>query len=718
MFLLFKHYAENRNTIRLFLTSLRRPISPKKYIYNYRNADWTKLKNLFREKLPINFDMDIDTAWESWKVVFWECVDECIPKRLSKCKVRHPWITRKILKLIKSRNSLFKKWRNNPTCPLTHSNYIDIKERTRNAIKNAHETYLWNLGQGRDGQQNLWKYIHKKSGANKNIFPNGNTNHSPEETCNLFADNFLSNFNLDTHAASNLLPRKNNDNHQKLDAIVTSPLIVENALNNLRVNSTAGIDKISPRILRVCALELGVSLSALFNKSLSSCSLPNEWKSALVIPIHKSGSKCDINNYRPISMLSSVCKVLEKIINQCIVTYLIDTNQISEFQHGFLPKRSCNTMLMYTINEWQKILDKSSGGHIHAISLDWEKAFDRIPHSRLLLKLNNAGITGMLLKWFNCYLSDRTQRVFVNGTQSKECKVPSGVIQGSVLGPLLFNIFVSDLPNCVDSKLIMYADDSTLYRQISSYDDEIKLQEDLNNIMYWSSVNGMKLNASKCTSMDITLSNLRRFGRYSINDSLLTHADHIKLLGLNISYNLSWNFHNEAVRNKSAKLIAFVSRNLKGCTRKVKQQSYLYLIRPVMTYGAPAWHPTTNENVNKLQLLQNRASRFIYGKDCTHELDKKILCHSLHLNLLDLVYFYKCRNNLIDCNVTSSVVEGRPFRGQEGVNRLIPPKARTSLFQQGFVYRSTTLWNDLPSHIKLAVPGAFKSHLMSHLLSP
>ena len=226
---------------------------------------------------------------------------------------------------------------------------------------------------------------------------------------------------------------------------------------------------------------------------------------------------------------------------------------------------------------------------------------------------------------------------------------------------------MSDLPNCVDSKLIMYADDSTLYRQINSHDDELKLQEDLNNIMYWSSVNGMKLNAAKCSFMDITLSNFRRFGRYSINNLPLAHTDHVKLLGLNISYNLSWNFHTESVRSKSAKLIAFVSRNLKGCTRKVKQQSYLTLIRPILTYGAPAWHPTTKENVHKIQLLQNRVSRFIYGKDCTHELDGKILSHNLHLNFLDLLYFYKCRNNLIDSNVTSAVVEGRPFRGQDMV---------------------------------------------------
>jgi hypothetical protein len=145
--------------------------------------------------------------------------------------------------------------------------------------------------------------------------------------------------------------------------------------------------------------------------------IPREWNTGNVIPVHvhKSGNKCDPLNYRPISITSAVCKALEKIISGYILEFLRITNQIDDNQHVFLPRRSCNTMHASIINEWQKDLqlDTHSGGHIHVLSLDWEKAFDRIPHARLILKLTAAGITGSLLSWIQCYLSERSQRVLV-----------------------------------------------------------------------------------------------------------------------------------------------------------------------------------------------------------------------------------------------------------------------------------------------------------------
>ena len=192
---------------------------------------------------------------------------------------------------------------------------------------------------------------------------------------------------------------------------------------------------------------------------------------------------------------------------------------------------------MHVINEWQNLLDKNSGGHIHVISLNWEKVFDRIPHHRLLLKLRNCGIAGSLLDWFSCYLDNRVQRVVCGGQFSEAFTVPSGVVQGSVLGPLLFNIFVSDLPNCVTSNLIMYADDSTIYRYISSYLDECKLQDDLTSIVLWSVNNGMNLNVAKCKFMDVTLSSLWRLGMYNINNIPVENTDHIKMLGVYVAFN-------------------------------------------------------------------------------------------------------------------------------------------------------------------------------------
>jgi ribonuclease P/MRP protein subunit RPP40 len=195
------------------------------------------------------------------------------------------------------------------------------------------------------------------------------------------------------------------------------------------------------------------------------------------------------------------------MIISALLNYLVENKIIPINQQGFMPKQSYTTLITSVINKWQRLLDSHPGGHIHAISIDWEKAFVLIPHSRLLLKLCKIGVNGVLLKWFKNYLTCRKQRVLLNGSISALHNVSSGVIQGSVLGPLLFNTFMTDLPTCVLSPLITYADDSTIYRYIDSYDDEVCLQQDLNNIQNWCIDNGMR-NACLWTSPSINLGDI------------------------------------------------------------------------------------------------------------------------------------------------------------------------------------------------------------------
>ena len=156
---------------------------------------------------------------------------------------------------------------------------------------------------------------------------------------------------------------------------------------------------------------------------------------------------------------------------------------------------------------------------------------------------------------------------------------------------------------------------------------------------------------------------------------------------------------------------------MKECTPRVKCQAYKCLIRPILMHATPGWHPTTKENLLKLQRIQNRASRFIYGKNCTHELDKTILSVKNYHEFVDTWYFFQCRSNLIDSHVTDNVRTGRPVRGGNGICRLIPPFARTSQYQSGFVFRSVSLWNELPANIKLADARCMKSSLYNHYLS-
>jgi hypothetical protein len=225
---------------------------------------------------------------------------------------------------------------------------------------------------------------------------------------------------------------------------------VRDIIRSLRVSASTGPDNKPPRVLKEFMNDVVPSLTALYNLSITSGVVPSEWKLAKVIPIFKSGGKSNFSNYRPISITSTVSKILEKIICIHLIYHLYQTGQVDKNQHGFLPRRSCSTMHLET-NNWQQIPDCNPGGHIHAVALDWEKTFDRIPHSRHILKLRGIGVNGFLLQWFKSYLYQRKQRAIFGGQFSDESDVPSGVIQGSVLGPLLFNLFISDLYKAVSS---------------------------------------------------------------------------------------------------------------------------------------------------------------------------------------------------------------------------------------------------------------------------
>ena len=689
----------------------------RRKVYNYARADWNKLNNLFLQYLPNNFDLlNINESWSLWESTFWSCVDQCIPKKLVKPHGALPWFTRKISSLIKKRQILFRQWKSSGSAYIKDK-YCAFQKFVRREIKNAQSNFLWRLGHGRGGQKALWKFIHSKNGKKKNhdFFVNGQPDKSADIIAGNFADCFDNNFN--TSYVENDLYMTNHNNNVSISDIPFNDSDVSKLLKSLRLNSSAGPDNIPPYILNQCADALCSSICALYRKSLDTGCVPDAWKLANVIPVFKDGERSDFQNYRPISITSSVCKVFERIISNALLIFLTINDVIPVHQHGFMPRRSCNSMLMYTLNEWQRLLDQHAGGHIHAVSIDWEKAFDKIPHSRLLLKLRKIGVRGTLFNWFQSYLINRKQRVMYDGCFSSFHNVPSGVIQGSVLGPLLFNIFMSDLPACVSSPIVMYADDSTIYRHVESYNDELQLQSDLDSISLWCLNNGMNMNARKCKFMDVTLSKLRRFGRYSIDNTLVPHADYVKLLGVYVAYDMSWNRHVEYIRSKCAKLLGFVNRNIKDCKPAVLCQTYQSLIRPIMMHGTPGWHPTTKDNISKLQRIQNRASRSIFGKRCSHELDNRIMSVNHYINYTDLLYFYKCRNGLIDSSITQVVVTGRAFRGQEGVYRLIPPKVRTTMYQRGFLYRSVSLWNELPPEIKLAHGGVFKKALEQFCLS-
>ena len=263
-------------------------------------------------------------------------------------------------------------------------------------------------------------------------------------------------------------------------------------------------------------------------------------KKAKFVPIYKKGAKHDFRNYRPVSLCSTVGKIMERIVAKRLQLHLRMHGLVAEGKHGFCQGRSCATQLVTMYHDWSFIVDQQPSLRIHAVFLDWSKAFDKVSRSLLLSKLYRYGICGQMLKWFTSYLYGRIQRVQYSGKFSDWITVKSGVPQGSILGPLPFIIYNLDFPSFVSSAIPQYADDTVLYRPVYSYQVEVNLQTGLDAIKSWSTTNKLPLNAAKCVVMHITRSRRPIFVSYHMGDTPLETISTHKHLGIVLSSNLEW----------------------------------------------------------------------------------------------------------------------------------------------------------------------------------
>lgn len=312
-----------------------------------------------------------------------------------------------------------------------------------------------------------------------------------------------------------------------------------------------------------------------------------EWKSHLMVPVFKSGDKANVTNYRPISLLCTVSKVLERLIYQNIIEYIRPL--LSPHQFGFLENRSCVHKLLSLLNDVTNSLDLKYQTDV--VFLDLRKAFDTVCHQELLFKMLNLGISGPLWRWFCDYLSNRVHQVRLNGAVSSVLHVKSGVPQGSILGPLLFLIYINDMvPTVTFSRILLYADDSECFKAIHSNLDCDLLQQDLNSLVNWSSEWNMTFNASKCVHM--------RFGSvipdsgYSLNGcNIVTTAEH-KDVGVVLTSNMSFSTHLNQILSKAYRSLGMIRRLVpSNSNTDLKRSLYLSLVRSHLVHCSQVWRP-------------------------------------------------------------------------------------------------------------------------------
>ena len=284
-----------------------------------------------------------------------------------------------------------------------------------------------------------------------------------------------------------------------------------------------------------------------------------------------------------------------------------NNNLFHERQHGFRTRRSCETQLLEFVNEAH-----ASGNRIDAIVMDFSKAFDKVSHPHLAVKLQRYGVSEQARRWIASFLSDRTQQVVVEGEASTPRPCSSGVPQGSVIGPALFLVFINDLPDWVKSETRLFADDTIVYRIIKSKPDEEQLQQDLVSLEQWEATWLMEFHPKKCVVL--SLNNARQKTappEYKLHGHILEVVPQAKYLGVTISNNLKWSNHINTITKSANSTLAFVRRNIKTSNRTIKDLAYKTLVRPKLEYAATVWDPYTIKDKHQIEMVQRRAARWV-----------------------------------------------------------------------------------------------------------
>ena len=379
-------------------------------------------------------------------------------------------------------------------------------------------------------------------------------------------------------------------------------------------------------------------------------------------------------------------------------------NLFSEKQFGFISGRSTNLQLLHVLNIWTDILDQ--GGEIEAIYCDFMKAFDKVPHKRLIHKINKYGIKGNVLGWIKAFLSNRTQCVNIGCATSNTAPVTSGIPQGSVLGPILFVIYINDLPDIVDkdSHVFLFADDTKLFREINSPIDRKILQQDLDNLTDWSNKWLLKFHPDKCVSMIISRNSEIREASYVMENHNLNCSNCEKDIGVFIDNTLSFERHISYAVNKANRVLAITRKTFECTDNNIFNQIFKTLVRPHLEYAAPVWSPHLTTQKELLENVQRRATKMVPGlSDLSYpERLRKLNLPTLAYRRVrgDMIQAYKLMNDIdgYDKSLPSLLqMSNTGLRGHS--KKLYKQRANKNIRKYYFTNRITSLWNSLPEHI-------------------
>jgi len=653
-----------------------------------------------------NRETTLEEKWHYFMNNMNHLMDKYIPKSRPRVQngTRRPiYMTACARDKVRTKNKAFSTWRQTRSGH-DYISYTKARNQAKWECRKAQRDFEMKLA--KESKQNpkaFYKYAKSKlktrPGISQLSRDDGSLTKTDTQKANILNDFFSSVFTKEDMV--NIPDDFTKRTDSTISDIALSKEDIEKKLSKLNPNKSTGPDGAAPRILKELYRELSDPLYDMYRQSLDTGKLPTSWKTGLVSPIFKKGNRHQAKNYRPVSLTSVVCKTLESIIRDHLMHHLVENHLLSQHQHGFIKGRSCVTQLLAVLDKWTEALDRCS--NLDAIYLDFSKAFDSVPHHRLLMKLEGYGISGSVWSWIEDFLVLRNQRVIINGMKSKPAWVLSGIPQGSVLGPLLFILFVNDMPETVQSHIQMFADDTKIFREVNNPAESLLLQTDIEILEKWSSTWQLKFNAEKCKVMHLGTKNSKH--QYIMHNEgieiTVQQTELEKDLGVFVDPKLTFSSHCEQKANKANKILGLIRRSYVHLDATTVKCLYTSLVRPHLEYGHAAWCPVYKKDSELLENTQRRATKLVPAL--------KDLSYTERLERLDLpsLYYRRARGDVIEAYKhmhNKYTVDANYIKLDESNTRghkYKIKKERTSknIRQQFFSNRIANTWNMLPADI-------------------
>ena len=492
--------------------------------------------------------------------------------------------------------------------------------------------------------------------------------------------------------------------------IPTTPCDIIAIISSFTSKASSGHDGVSSKLVKDLKYALSFPLSIIINNSLAMGLVPNMAKLAKIIPIHKAKDKKDISNYRPISLLPVISKILEKVVHKNVYTFLEKNKVLYASQYGFRKNRSTVNAITELVCHITNAFENKQ--NTLSVFLDLSKAFDTIDHSILLHKLEFYGVRGLALNWFQSYLSDRKQYVLFNNVQSQTLGITCGVPQGSVLGPLLFLIYVNDIANCLThSKLISFADDTTVFLSSKCINDLYKkMNSDLDDLTNWFKANRLALNVNKSNCMLFQPNgNQNTLGKtLNIGTDPIEHKLNCKFLGIFIDNQLRWNNHLSHISAKLSRSV-YILKTVKHILPLTLLRSLYYtMVQPYLTYGIILWGPTYRCHLKQVSILQKKAIRCI-NKSYYNAHTEPLFIRNKILKLDDLYKFelskfmFDCINGLLPTPILEYFTTNATIHAHHTRQRNIPHVTQTvgTISERAVTHKGPKTWTEIPQTIRL-----------------